>query len=264
MQTDTHHIHTHTHTHKLAQVYWTTAAPKEGCAHQEDESSTLNLNPCINTHLSQTHFNITFRSTPGTPMYQATSHWGFRINVSQACTILIVPFVLYVPLTMHTKIHDQGHLGAPAPSTAVTSAPPPPTWFPGKQRPFSADCAEQITIGSPVFTAAQVHTRRLCQTSQRSVMCKHLRPFQSAINTSCSIQPHFWRHFTSGLPSYKEWNCRSATKGTPCRYGPKVNPLTPELNPSEQLCLPEFFTGDFKFYCLLLKKSISPRLFLQI
>ena len=26
-----------------------------------------------------------------------------------------------------------------------------------------------------------------------------------------------------------------------------INPLTPELNPSEQRCLPEFFTGDFKF-----------------
>jgi hypothetical protein len=25
------------------------------------------------------------------------------------------------------------------------------------------------------------------------------------------------------------------------------NPLTPELNPSEQCCLPEFFPGDFKF-----------------
>jgi hypothetical protein len=26
-----------------------------------------------------------------------------------------------------------------------------------------------------------------------------------------------------------------------------VNPLTAELNPSEQACLPGFFTGDFKF-----------------
>jgi len=43
------------------------------------------------------------------------------------------------------------------------------------------------------------------------------------------------------------------------------NPLTPELNPSKQGCLLEFFTGDFKFYCTLLeKKSISHRLFLQI
>jgi hypothetical protein len=25
----------------------------------------------------------------------------------------------------------------------------------------------------------------------------------------------------------------------------KVNPLTPELNPSAQSCLPRFFTGDF-------------------
>jgi len=25
------------------------------------------------------------------------------------------------------------------------------------------------------------------------------------------------------------------------------NPLMPELNPSEQCCLPELFTGDFKF-----------------
>jgi hypothetical protein len=31
-----------------------------------------------------------------------------------------------------------------------------------------------------------------------------------------------------------------------------VNPLTPELNPSAQRCLPRFFTGDFSFsraYC---------------
>jgi hypothetical protein len=29
----------------------------------------------------------------------------------------------------------------------------------------------------------------------------------------------------------------------------------PELNPSEQGCLPEFFTGDFKFYFLMLEKK---------
>jgi hypothetical protein len=28
-----------------------------------------------------------------------------------------------------------------------------------------------------------------------------------------------------------------------------------ELNPSEQRCLLRFFTGDFKFYCLLLEKK---------
>jgi hypothetical protein len=39
----------------------------------------------------------------------------------------------------------------------------------------------------------------------------------------------------------------------------------PELNPSEQRCLPEFFTGAFEFsYLLLGKKSMSRRLFLQI
>jgi hypothetical protein len=26
-----------------------------------------------------------------------------------------------------------------------------------------------------------------------------------------------------------------------------INPLTPELNPSAQSCLPRFFTGDFNF-----------------
>jgi hypothetical protein len=30
-------------------------------------------------------------------------------------------------------------------------------------------------------------------------------------------------------------------------YSVNVNSLTPELNPSEQRCLPEFFTGAFKF-----------------
>jgi len=29
--------------------------------------------------------------------------------------------------------------------------------------------------------------------------------------------------------------------------GRSVDPLTPELNPSEQRCLPEYFTGAFKF-----------------
>jgi len=44
-----------------------------------------------------------------------------------------------------------------------------------------------------------------------------------------------------------------------------IIPLTPKLYPSEQGCLPEFFNGDFKFYCILLEeKSISHRLFLQI
>jgi hypothetical protein len=38
-----------------------------------------------------------------------------------------------------------------------------------------------------------------------------------------------------------------------CRYLPLIlrkiviNPLTPELNPSAQRCLPRFFTGDFNF-----------------
>jgi len=32
----------------------------------------------------------------------------------------------------------------------------------------------------------------------------------------------------------------------------KINPLTPELNPSKQRCLTGFFTGDFKFYFLVL------------
>jgi len=34
-----------------------------------------------------------------------------------------------------------------------------------------------------------------------------------------------------------------------------INPLTLELNPSKQRCLPEFFTGDIKCYCLLLEKK---------
>jgi len=29
----------------------------------------------------------------------------------------------------------------------------------------------------------------------------------------------------------------------------------PELNPSKQGCLLEFFTGEFEFYCLLLEKK---------
>jgi len=38
-------------------------------------------------------------------------------------------------------------------------------------------------------------------------------------------------------------------------YKYSFNPLTLELNPSEQGCLPEFFTGDFKFYCLLVEEK---------
>jgi len=36
-----------------------------------------------------------------------------------------------------------------------------------------------------------------------------------------------------------------------------VNPLTPELNPSEQGYLSEFFTWDFKFYFVLLEKKAN-------
>jgi hypothetical protein len=34
-----------------------------------------------------------------------------------------------------------------------------------------------------------------------------------------------------------------------------LNPLTRELNPSKQRCLPGFFTGDFKFNFLVLEKK---------
>ena len=37
--------------------------------------------------------------------------------------------------------------------------------------------------------------------------------------------------------------------------GEVFNPLTLELNLPEQCCLPRFFAGDFKFYCLLLEKK---------
>jgi hypothetical protein len=36
----------------------------------------------------------------------------------------------------------------------------------------------------------------------------------------------------------------------------RINPLTPELNPSAQRCLPIFFTGDFNF-----KEPTSRRLY---
>ena len=42
-----------------------------------------------------------------------------------------------------------------------------------------------------------------------------------------------------------------------------INPSTPELNPSDQRCLPGFFTGDFQFYFLVLEKSISRRPFFK-
>jgi len=44
-----------------------------------------------------------------------------------------------------------------------------------------------------------------------------------------------------------------------------ISLLMPELNPSEQRCMLRFFTGDFKFYFLVLeKKALSHWLFLQI
>ena len=36
---------------------------------------------------------------------------------------------------------------------------------------------------------------------------------------------------------------------------PLLNPLTPELNPSEQCCLPEFFIGDLNFNIYYQKKK---------
>jgi len=42
------------------------------------------------------------------------------------------------------------------------------------------------------------------------------------------------------------------------------NPLMLELNLSEERCLPEFFTGDFKFWCILLGEKTYYRLFFHI
>jgi hypothetical protein len=58
---------------------------------------------------------------------------------------------------------------------------------------------------------------------------------------------------------YPEENIQYSNHGESLKSRIIINPLTPELNPSKQCCLLEFFTRDFKFYCLLLelKKHIS-------
>jgi hypothetical protein len=38
-----------------------------------------------------------------------------------------------------------------------------------------------------------------------------------------------------------------AVEGEKNPYNKDINPLTPELNPSAQRCLPRFFNGDFNF-----------------
>jgi hypothetical protein len=45
-------------------------------------------------------------------------------------------------------------------------------------------------------------------------------------------------------PSTDRGDCTGNTVYT----SQQINPLTPELNPSVQRCLPRFFTGDFNFY----------------
>jgi hypothetical protein len=153
------YIYIYIYIYKSAPLYWTTAAPNESCAHQEDKRSALNPNQCINMYLRQTHFNITFRSTPGSPKYQATSHWGSRINMSQACTILIVSIRATCP---SHKVHEDSWPWSPRGTCSSHSRQLRlPIWFHGKHRQFSTVCAEQITIGSPVSTAAQ--STRLCK-----------------------------------------------------------------------------------------------------
>ena len=98
-------------------------------------------------HLRQTHFNINFRSTPGSPKCQATFHWRFRINVSQACTILIVP--IRATCAAHNGHEDSWPRSPRGTCSSHSRHLCPPTWFPKKHQPFSADGAEQITIGSP-------------------------------------------------------------------------------------------------------------------
>ena len=51
------------------------------------------------------------------------------------------------------------------------------------------------------------------------------------------------------MPVHVSSTMRSSSRGQNF-----IKPLTPDLNPSEQRCLPEFFTGDFKFQCILRRK----------
>jgi hypothetical protein len=52
---------------------------------------------------------------------------------------------------------------------------------------------------------------------------------------SCGLPSHMYRNLTGGLVRTAEVSHRI------------FNPLTPELNPSAQRCLPIFFPGEFKF-----------------
>jgi len=55
---------------------------------------------------------------------------------------------------------------------------------------------------------------------------------------------------TISVTKFPVCNCiGTEPEGNGARDVPRqnINPLTPELNPSKQGCLPEFFTGDFKF-----------------
>jgi hypothetical protein len=46
----------------------------------------------------------------------------------------------------------------------------------------------------------------------------------------------------------KIYNRKYNVDGVPaCLLAQIFNPLTPELNPSAQRCLPRFFAGDFNF-----------------
>ena len=139
----------------------------------------------------------------------------------------LFPFVLHASLTMDMKIHDYGQLRAPAPRTVVTSVPPPgSTGSTGHSVPFMLSRSRSAVPSLQRHKSTQHAWAKPRNVPSRATISG---PFSLRSTASCSIQPHFWRHFTSGLPSYREQNCRSSSRGAPWLYGPKFH-YCPQLS----------------------------------
>jgi len=64
--------------------------------------------------------------------------------------------------------------------------------------------------------------------------------------------------YTESCPNISLRKCIYKPMGNACsceNIQLKLNPLMLELNPAKQRSLPRYFTGNFKFYCLLLEKK---------
>jgi len=110
-----------------------------------------------------------------------------------------------------------------------------------------------VTPFPPLFLCLYNRCQLFCELSVRDKWWR----VGDAIQASSHIQENINHFITSALLVTCDTNHIQQlmfSKRLP-NHQISLNPLTPELNRSKQRCLFGFFTGDFKFYFLVLEKK---------